>query len=172
VKKLNLLTFLFLFSLVFFNFVYGEEKEWNNHDSIATSINKGSPENVKSITAGPVWETKTQITLTVDSCYSVSSSPSGYASCTYYECGSITTECDGNTSTIDYAPIKIKETIKVFIREFPKSVWGYKIFAVIIYTGSAPKKTKDKELKELLDKFPFLKKRNQGDITLYVKQLE
>jgi len=74
-------------------------------------------------------------------------------------------------SNTNHAVKQIKETIKAFMGKFPKNKWGYKAFAVIIFTGSAPKITKDKELKKLLDKFPFLKKREQEDITYYVKTL-
>ncbi|GAB6075804.1 hypothetical protein [Desulfurobacterium crinifex] len=74
-------------------------------------------------------------------------------------------------SDTNHAVKQIKETIKAFMRKFPKYEWKYKTFAVIIFTGSAPKATKDKDLKELLDKFPFLKKRDQEDITYYVKNL-
>ncbi len=74
-------------------------------------------------------------------------------------------------SNTNQAIEQIKETIKAFTKKFPKNKWKYKIFAVIIFTGSAPKLTKDNELKNLLDKFPFPIKRNQENITKYIKTL-
>ena len=72
-------------------------------------------------------------------------------------------------TNVNHAILQIKETIKNFKDKFDKQQWRYKVLAVIVYSGSAPRKIKDKELKSLLDKFPFLKKRQFADITGYVK---
>lgn len=74
-------------------------------------------------------------------------------------------------SDLNHAIMQLKESIREFRRQFPKKQWDYKIFAAIIYSGSAPRQIKDKELKNLLDKFPYFRQRQYGDITKYIKTL-
>lgn len=57
---------------------------------------------------------------------------------------------------------QLKASIKYFEKKYDKKGFGYKIGAVIIHGGGAPRKVKDPKLKRLVDLYPLFTSTTQG----------